>query len=456
MSPESEAPFVRVVVLNYNGGESIVGAVAAVVASDWPRNRLQVICVDNGSTDGSLERVAFEFPDVLIVRNGANLGFPGNNVAMGDLGEVDYVALVNSDAFVEPEWLRHLVTRAEADRSIGAVCPKILFTGDFVEVPLHVRMSDGADPQFVRLRSLSVNSRDEFDRCHVAYGGGRSSDREGIFEWIADGSLLRFPLRDEDRACGSLQLTLELQVEAPCEVAVGGTITQLRRAGDRQVVAAALDQIPPTVAVLNNVGSWIDGSWIGHERGLYIADKGDFDRPAEVGSWCGAAVLLRSSMLEDVGLFDEAFFLYYEDTDLSVRGRERGWRYVTEPLSRVFHDHSASTIEGSELTAFHIERNRLMLVVRHAPIEDVVKVIVKYVLVTVSYAVSELRRAVRQSRRFDGTVVTRRMDSMVGFIRKLPSALRARKRFDRRRFLSREELVASMSMGGASSGGKAS
>ena len=152
-------------------------------------------------------------------------------------------------------------------------------------------------------------------------------------------------------------------------------------------------------------------------------------------------------MLEDVGLFDDAFFLYYEDTDLAVRGRERGWRYVTEPSSRVRHDHSASTIEGSERTAIYIERNRMMFAVRHASFGEVIRILLEFVLVTVSYAVSELGRASRQRRKFDGTVVFRRVNSLSGFFKLLPNALRARKEIARRRLISRRELAQSLSLG---------
>ena len=63
--------------------------------------------------------------------------------------------------------------------------------------------------------------------------------------------------------------------------------------------------------------------------------------------------------LQEVGLFDERFFLYYEDTDLSWRGRMRGWRYGYVPTSVVRHEHAASSGEGTELFRYFVERNRL-------------------------------------------------------------------------------------------------
>ena len=75
----------------------------------------------------------------------------------------------------------------------------------------------------------------------------------------------------------------------------------------------------------------------------------------------------RSAYLDDVGLFDEDLFLYYEDTDLSWRGRLRGWRYVYEPASLVRHRHAASSGVGSKVFRYYTERNRpLMLVEERA------------------------------------------------------------------------------------------
>ena len=71
--------------------------------------------------------------------------------------------------------------------------------------------------------------------------------------------------------------------------------------------------------------------------------------------------------LDDVGLFDERFFLYYEDTDLSWRGRLRGWRYVYVPTSLVRHRHAASSGVGSTVFRYYTERNRPLMLVKNAP-----------------------------------------------------------------------------------------
>ena len=76
------------------------------------------------------------------------------------------------------------------------------------------------------------------------------------------------------------------------------------------------------------------------------------DEPVEVFGWCGGAVLLRPRYLADVGLLDERYFAYYEDFDMSWRGRLRGWRYRYVPDSVVHHRHAAGLGVGSERFRF--------------------------------------------------------------------------------------------------------
>src|SRR6266404_3266196 len=58
---------------------------------------------------------------------------------------------------------------------------------------------------------------------------------------------------------------------------------------------------------------------MGGDRGFRQPDRGQYDEPADVFGACGASVLLRRELLEDVGLFDERLFMYGEDLDLAWR-----------------------------------------------------------------------------------------------------------------------------------------
>ena len=128
---------------------------------------------------------------------------------------------------------------------------------------------------------------------------------------------------------------------------------------------------PGTFDVINNAGSELYRGGYGGDRGFLHRDRGQYDRPAEVFAWCGAAVLLRREYLDAVGHFDDRLFLYYEDTDLSWRGRLAGWRYLYEPAAVVRHRHSASSGEHSPVFIYHTQRNRLLVILKLAPWREV-------------------------------------------------------------------------------------
>ena len=81
----------------------------------------------------------------------------------------------------------------------------------------------------------------------------------------------------------------------------------------------------------------------------------------------GSAAFYRRTMLDEIGLFDESFFLYCEDTDLGLRARWAGWdcRYV--PGAAVEHRYSHSAGRASLLKAYFVERNRLYTIVKTFP-----------------------------------------------------------------------------------------
>jgi GT2 family glycosyltransferase len=81
----------------------------------------------------------------------------------------------------------------------------------------------------------------------------------------------------------------------------------------------------------------------------------------------GSAALYRRAMLNEIGLFDETFFLYCEDTDLGLRAQWAGWgcRYV--PGAVVEHRYSHSAGRASPLKAYYVERNRLYTIVKNFP-----------------------------------------------------------------------------------------
>ncbi len=81
----------------------------------------------------------------------------------------------------------------------------------------------------------------------------------------------------------------------------------------------------------------------------------------------GSAALYRRAMLEEIGGFDERFFLYCEDTDLGLRARWAGWKCLYVPEAVVEHHYSHSAGAASPLKAYLVERNRLFVLAKNFP-----------------------------------------------------------------------------------------
>jgi GT2 family glycosyltransferase len=337
------------VVVNFNGGEFLGRSIGALL-STVTVCATEIVVVDNASTDGSADEITARFPTVRLIRSHANLGFAGgNNLALGDLTGIDAVALVNSDCFVSPEWLDPLIAALDADGRVGAASPKILFDRRWrpVTITSSTFMPGNGDG-----RTLGVRVHD--GPTPVMFGKGFSHPEQG-FRWTDDNEAELFVADQEPSV-------LRLAAERRKPVTLNG------RAVD--VTEEPTDLTAPSddaVDVINNAGNELTDAWWGRERGFREADLGQWDQPGDIPGCCGACVLLRADYLRDVGLMDDRFFLYFEDTDLSLRGAKQGWRYRYVPTSVVRHGHGLSSGSTSALSRYCTERNRLVVIARHAP-----------------------------------------------------------------------------------------
>lgn len=97
------------------------------------------------------------------------------------------------------------------------------------------------------------------------------------------------------------------------------------------VIDSAGDEYAPWGAVFNR----------GHGR---PADENEFRTSREIFGMCASAAFIRRAVFDDIGLFEESFFAYYEDLDFNLRARLRGWKCVYTPEAVVRHSYSGSTV----------------------------------------------------------------------------------------------------------------
>lgn len=117
---------------------------------------------------------------------------------------------------------------------------------------------------------------------------------------------------------------------------------------------------------LDSAGMLVGGDGSSKQRGHRMPPSA-FSTEEEVLFPSGSAALYRRAMLDQIGLFDEAFFLYCEDADLGLRARWAGWKCLYVPEAVVEHHYSHSAGRVSTLKAYHVERNRLFVLVKDFP-----------------------------------------------------------------------------------------
>lgn len=452
MPAADPAPLVRAVVLNFNGGDDVLRCVGCLEALDWPRARLDVVVVDNASSDGSTDALRKRFPEITIIDSGGNLGFPANNLAMRDAGDADYVALINPDAFVEPGWLAPLVDALEDDPTAGAATGRMLFAPRFVDVtidsPTFVPGAGGDVRALgVRVSGVEVDGKDRFGLAQLVdgfHGLEHGAPPEDIFRWSSGHAAVRVPVTIvggpvDGPAAGTARL--RLAAETPKQVTLRSGDHEVEFAVGTEPAWAEIALAGEPYDVINNAGSVLVEGGYGGDRGFLEPDRGQFDDAAEVFAWCGGQALLRRRYLDEVGVFDERFFLYYEDTDLSWRGRSQGWHYLYRPEAVIRHLHGASAGEGSAIFAHYVERNRLLVLTKNAPARLAASAAYRYLLSTASYARRDVVGPMLRRRRPNTVLAKRRLRSYLAFVRLLPAMLVERRRLAKAAVVPSAEIV---------------
>jgi len=243
-------PKVIVVIVNWNRKAHLIETLTSVARLTYPN--LEVIVVDNHSSDGSAEAVRQRFPEVTVIENERNLGFAGgNNVGIRwGLGKAaDYFFLLNNDVEIHPDALSIIMGRAESHPQEGIFGPK----------------------------TYKYYERDTLD-----FVGGKYSWLTGKTQSVGDGE----------------------------------------------------------------------------------KDIGQYDEPLEFDFINGHAFLIRREVIEKIGMLDEDYFAYNEETDWCIRARRAGYKCVYVPQAVAWHKVSSTPIGVAR--EYLIMRNRILCMRKNA------------------------------------------------------------------------------------------
>jgi GT2 family glycosyltransferase len=395
---KSEFPFVSIIIVNYNGANYLPPCLDALRLQTYPQERFEVIVSDNGSGDGSIELINNDYPWARLLDNGRNLGFAsGNNVAI-QIARGEFIILLNNDTLPTPSWLENMVKVALSDQQVGMVSGHLIMFYDQLELEIRTdTFSQEDDPRQLGVQVFDVASgvpKGIVQYLEGFYGQETLSSGKS-FRWCEGSATLGIPVPH-----GSTEWSLSLVIAAPrpdnravnvglfnqkellATWAVSGGFPrphQLTIPSDYRTRAKLLEQ---------NTGSIIFRNGQSRDRGTKVRDSevffedsiGCYSQIEEVFAGNGASLLLTKEMLDEVGMFDDDFFMYYEDTDLSWRTRLKGWKVLYAPDAVVRHIHCGTTKEWSRDFLYMTERNRLAMVFKNGQLSQVYRVWAGYAL----------------------------------------------------------------------------
>ncbi|MBT8188819.1 MAG: glycosyltransferase [Bacteroidia bacterium] len=236
-------PTLSLVIVSYNVKHFLRQCLQSVIGSDF-EGKMEIWVVDNNSSDGSVNMINSDFPEVKLITNKSNLGFSkANNQAIEQI-DSDYTLILNPDTLLEEDTLSKCVSYMERNTDIGA---------------LGVKMIDGSG------KYLPESKR------------GFPSPLNAIYK------------------------------------------------------LSGLNRIFRKSALLN-------AYYMGHLQN---------DSTSDIDVLTGAFMMMPTHLLKDIGGFDEDYFMYGEDIELCYQVKNKGYRIVYFPKSKIVHFKGESTQKSS-------------------------------------------------------------------------------------------------------------
>ena len=119
---------------------------------------------------------------------------------------------------------------------------------------------------------------------------------------------------------------------------------------------------------IEGIGELIYWDGLCRAQGQFEQDDGQYEVMQEILFPPGCGAMYRKSLFDGIGLFDEDFFAYADDSEIGIRARLAGWKCLYVPRAVVYHKNSGTAGQYSPLKAFYVERNRLWITIKYFPL----------------------------------------------------------------------------------------
>lgn len=302
-----------IIVPNFNGKNFLEECFASLYGQTF--KNFSVFLVDNNSTDGSVEFVKENYPEIRIAELKKNKGFAGGvNEGLRKV-KTEYVVVLNNDTIQEPNWLEELVRAAGNNSEFGIFASKVM--------------------QMENKRK--IDSTGEF------------------YTWWG----MPYP------------------------------------------------------------------------RGRGEVDNGQYDNMTEIFGATGNGTLYRKEVFEKIGYFDEEFFAYYEDVDLSFRAQLAGFKCMFVPNAIIYHKIGATSGKMSNVALYHPFKNDIYIYLKNVPLRLFLWKLPKFLT-------GQLLRLISMIKKGHPLIALR---AYVRILVKLPHVIGERKKIQKMRVLTNQQVL---------------
>ena len=152
--------------------------------------------------------------------------------------------------------------------------------------------------------------------------------------------------------------------------------------------------------VIQSAGGMLGPYWDSYHLAHNVRDEGQFRDPHRVDWISGCAIIVRRSVIEQVGLIDTRYFYFWEETEWCLRASRAGWRIVHVPQARLWHKGVQRDYQPQPHVTYYATRNRLLTIAKHhAPATVRVVAWLQILRTLVSWTVKPKWRSMRDHRR---------------------------------------------------------
>lgn len=344
----SKTKRVSIIILNWNCKRFIQDNIKSVL--DQTYRDFEVVFVDNGSTDGSIEylrKLSKDSSQITLLETGENLGYVGgNNFGIEyvlEKGKSKYVVIFNPDIWVKKDWLKNLI-KGFSNKEIAITTPKIYLYYQYLPITI-IPQKD------IVLKQIRILGLDYY-ALEYKEGFKKSGTFLSFPKHMKKGREYKIAVPYRNAINGEMDVTF---YGGSIEIEVGKKRYHLSESGKIEV---RLDG----KYILQTTGS------IFNQKRMVFEDQNEFmfDKKVQsrfVDSGVGAAMAIRTDLLKKFGAYKDKYFMYFDDVELSHRLRRVGYkvRFVEDAVC--YHYYWGAS--GGKLTRTQIQngvRNRLWFI----------------------------------------------------------------------------------------------